>query len=393
MRLGYPFRYGEAERDKVAFTQNPHAHIDYLNPNPQICVIVPVSAYAPHELRVPGFTQQQNLDFINGHESWHCRDTKNSFIGLDPAELAKIDLTKPENAIGSPQALQMYAIANKQESLADVGALGDMIRKGADPKIIDNAIAWRQQMDDPTHMTIGSLEALKQKINEMGPDKFRKLDEEQARALYNGVVDGAGMTPGTVEKVITYMSGTQEIRDTIRESAKTDPEWQKALDTIKPYQMPPAKDSPEALAAQIPVVKPLTPDEQKVFDQLRQYNAEEMLQDRAFRDAGKITPATLTRAYGEMQEDLRKKLDKDPDNPFLQAQATKLQQSYVHVVQELDYVGANAKRGVDIYKKEPALKDMAPKTEDAPQQKKTELSESAPATAGGVKARRPTMGM
>jgi hypothetical protein len=122
---------------------------------------------------------------------------------------------------------------------------------------------------------------------------------------------------------------------------------QRALDFMAPYKIPSKDAKPEGLAG-----RPLTAAEQIAAEQVRNYKAEDMLQDRAFKDAKKITPATLVKAYGELQDDLRRKMEQDPGNPLYQAQAVKLQESFVHVTNSLDYVEANAKRGVDIMKKE-----------------------------------------
>jgi hypothetical protein len=82
----------------------------------------------------------------------------------------------------------------------------------------------------------------------------------------------------------------------------------------------------------------------------------QMLQDRAFEAEGKITPATLIRTFGEMQEELRGELRKNPEDPLLRAKVSKLQQSFITTVQSTDYVDVNARRGVDIFDKEPELK-------------------------------------
>ena len=410
MRTSYRFPYGEG--NKEATTQNPHAFADFFTNNPTLCPIVPASAYFPPEMRIPGTTHQQNLDLVNLHEAWHCRDTRNKIVGLTKEQSDKMEGEPPQMAIGDPVKLQAYATANAQETLADVGAAGDLIRKGADPKtIIESMTAWRADAYDTEHMTVAGLQELKHRIDDMGVGKFRKLNDDQARALYNDCAEKGAMSPAVVGQVISYMTSSEEIRELKRDLANTNPDLKQAVDAVAPYRLHAGGPPP-------PVVQPLTPDEQKIADQLRAYDAAKMLQDRAFRDAHKITPGTLVKAYGEMQEDLRRKIDKDPDNPLWQAQAVKLQESFVHVTSTLDYVDANAKRGVDILKAEASLSRFsfdpnapaAPPPEpaapqpDKPAGRKPPLIGDAsngpsteegvpPPTTGALRARRPTPGM
>jgi hypothetical protein len=358
MRMTYRFPYTDANTPEAS-TQNPHAFADILTNDPRVCAIVPASAFYPPELQVPGMTHQQNIDFINRHESWHCRDDRNKIVGFTQEQLDKMEDEDPQMAIGDPARLQAYATGNRQESLADVGSAGDLIRKGADPKIIDGIITWRADASDTVHMTIGALQELKHRIDDMGINKFRKLSDDQARALYNDCAEKGAMSPATAEKIISYMTSSDEVREAQREQAKNDPDMQRALDYMAPYKIPPKDQKTDG-------VRPLTPGEQAVAEQVRSYDAEKMLEDRAFRDARKITPATIVKAYGELQDDLRRKMDKDPGNPLYQAQAVKLQESFLHVTNSLDYVKANADRGVNIVREEgPAMSRFATPSSNA----------------------------
>src|SRR5262249_13113271 len=124
----------------------------------------------------------------------------------------------------------------------------------------------------------------------------------------------------------------------------------RAFELMKPYGDPMTQDQlltlkkAQALAASNPQAnsppQPLTPEEQKVFTQLATWEAAQMLQDRASAKDGKITPATLIKAYGKMQEELRAQIQQHPDDPLLHAKQGKLQQSFITTVQDLDYVDA-----------------------------------------------------
>lgn len=483
---------------KGAYTQAPSAHFDAFNTNPQVCVIVPTSAYAP-EYQLKGLSYQENIDFINRHESWHCMDNKFTMTGIPKEEVDKIRVGALETSLNSPDQLKAISIGNREESLADVGAAGDMIRKGGRLSLIDNVTAVRSGVpDDIIHYSVASLNGLKAKIEEMGIDKFRRLNDADARKLYESVVENTAMTPKMAEAVITYMRGSDADRDIVRNApenfrimealmtagaavhdgadpktlddaiARTGPGddkirtalttlrdqiseigverfrqlgdedaakiakalddsgatsggmtdtaatfWKadaagrattqkelaeyradvpRALDFVKPYGEPPNDAQKAALRAAPPEQpKPLSAAEQKVFEDLAKWDASQLLQDRAFKDEGKITPATLAHAYGKMQNDLRDQLEKNHDDPLLRAKVTKLQQSFITTVQKLDYVEVNAERGVDIFRKEAALTNFLIQQRQAgtPEAAPPEPEAAAPAAAPAEETAKP----
>ena len=67
-----------------------------------------------------------------------------------------------------------------------------------------------------------------------------------------------------------------------------------------------------------------------------------------------------------MQDELRESLDRQPDNKLWQAQASKLQQTFINTVGMTNYIGENASRGVDILKAEPLLSNLTPTAASAP---------------------------
>lgn len=358
--VGDGMHHGEnAPGEGFLYSQDPHAVKDLSSAAPQAAPIVPSSAYFPPSLRISGLSHEQNIDYINRHEGWHMADVKNLLPNLNAPEMKGFDMKHPEKSIGNPAHMAAVAMVNRQESFADVGAAGDMIREGADSAIIGKIIAWRQQSSEVGHMTAGALEQLQKKINDMGLDKFRALDDDSARALYEDAAVKGSLQPAQANTVLRYSSGTPAQRAALEQEALRSPETKAALDFTKPY-LAPHKN-------------PTTPQEDQALSrQLSNYHPADLLKDRAFTDAGKITPVSLARAYGQLQDELRQDLDRDPDNRLWQGQANKLQQTFINVVNMTDYIGENARRGVDIFAVEPALKGLA----SSPAAAKT--SEAAP---------------
>ncbi len=469
-----------------SYTQDASAHWDFFNKKPQACVIVPEPG-ADLAAAVPGLSYQENLDYSNLHEGWHCKNTMLDYSSVPKEVYAGVDQGAPEKSIGHEDQLKVFSIMDKGESLSDVGALGDMIRKGHGLNVIDKVQAWRNNnSEDYGHWASAALEGLKKKINEMGIDKFRKLNDKDAGKLYETVVNENAYTPREAEVIFQYRrkaddADRAELRDwksnfdtletmmstgaAVHDGADTKtldnaiaqaqvpqtrdalsalrsqintmgvdkfralgaddaaklaehltasgkvPDgiatnaadyWAappddrkamekmiadyktaipKALDIMKPYGEPPT-DAEKAAQAQAiadagaqanAAAKPLSPQEQEVFAQLAKWDAATMLQDRAFAKDGKITPATLIKAYGKMQEELRAQLVKTPDDPLLHAKVGKLQASFISTVQDLDYVDANAQRGVNIVAKEPALKEALKKLPPMPHTKLVQL--------------------
>lgn len=215
-------------------TQNPSAHHDFFSAGAQSCVIVPPSAYHPDAFNIPGLTPQQNRELINKHEGWHCLDHRSNFAGMTEEQV---------NKEGTPENAKAISILNRAESLADVGATGDMIRNGMGTDIIDKMIVWRQDTSDLEHMSIASLTALKAKINDMGIDRFRRLNDKDARALYENITDNNALTPGMADIAGAYQRASRaeqaefraELRDNREEVLKEAPEAEKAIAYVRAY--------------------------------------------------------------------------------------------------------------------------------------------------------------
>lgn len=217
-----------------SYTQNPSAHHDLYAAGAQSCVIVPPSAYHPDAFNIPGLSPQQNRELINKHEGWHCLDHRANFAGMDEDKV---------NKSGTPEYAKATSILNRAESLADVGATGDMIRSGMGTDIIDKMIVWRQSTEDLEHMTIASLTALKAKINDMGVDRFRRMNDKDVRALCENIADTNGLTPAMAEVAAAYQNSSRaeqaefrtELRDNRDDVLSEAPEADKALAFLRGY--------------------------------------------------------------------------------------------------------------------------------------------------------------
>ncbi len=137
-------------------------------------------------------TQQEFHAFNASHETWHCFDYR-------------YRADRGDGLIGA-------AKDNHAEMFADIGGAMEAVRHGADLSFIDKIAAeraaWvfltgparaRTAADDEGHFfsivynTQPGLYALKEKIQEMGIDNFRKLDRDQMRDLDYEIVEAHGL--------------------------------------------------------------------------------------------------------------------------------------------------------------------------------------------------------
>ncbi|MDE1153425.1 MAG: hypothetical protein PW788_12885 [Micavibrio sp.] len=339
-----PYRYGIQ-----MYTQDPLTIPDASTDKNGACVIVPSSDHSPY--LVPGFTYNQRLSFINRHEGWHCLDDRyptapvGQSIGLQGRPIADV--------LADKELMQTIANQTRKEALADVGALGDMIRfEGASLDVLDAASTWRAaNPHDILHISSPVIDAFKAHVAAYGIENFRKLPDNVAAEFYYGAVEEAGHTAKSVEYSLLYEATSRREQMAVRAKLDKEPEFHKALKYHQIYmRAEPAQADPAA---------PLTTAENAVYQQVRAYNGFQALDAKAFELDGKITPASLIHAYGQLQEGLLAKLKADPENAATPALMTKLQQSLLYGITRMDYVAANARHGVDIVKQEPSLAAFA----------------------------------
>lgn len=349
--------------------QIPSAFVNLTNKESDVCVLVP-SSERTIPFNLPGLTAQQRVSYINRHESWHCLDGRYSMDGIDEKAI-EAAMSTPIPGLASEDLRRKISIEFKKEAVADVGAMGDMIRQeGAGLEIFDAIIAFRDSnSDDLEHFSTPVLLEMRARITAMGIDAFRAMDDRQAADFYFKVTDEAGFNPETFRFLIYLAqaedSGDAEQRYLLDLAYAGEPEYRKAVDIVNYLKKLPETPG-SAISPEFAKDKPLTPAEQEIFRQVIAYPATDLLVDRAFEDHGKITPKTLIAAYGAMQEELLAVSRLAPDDRTLPLLMSKLQQSFQTIVRTADYVEENKRKGVDITAVEPSLALFRKDTSETP---------------------------
>jgi hypothetical protein len=190
MELSFSSQYGD-----MTYTQSPISIVNLYNISQpsRIAVIIPMPQHAM-PFNVPGMKNDVLLEYIDRHEGWHVLDVLTSFIGID-ASYMNSDSSRLVFSNGallrSSHAREFASRKLKQESLADVGALGDMIHAGHGPAIIEQVMRWREKSAavDGWHMTAPALERLQKKLAETGLEEFKKMNEKERRDFYMDIVE------------------------------------------------------------------------------------------------------------------------------------------------------------------------------------------------------------
>lgn len=338
--------YYESKFGIRTYTQDPTAVTNLKDPRPEACVVIPSSERAL-EVDIKGLSRADQVLFTNTHESFHCLDSKYNLRHLDPRKVEAVKKGTLVSQVNDRTALEIFATVYRKESFADAGAAGEMIRSGKGLDLIDKLASWRaEDTKDLQHLSSPVLKGLKDRIQEMGLDNFRKLSGPEAQKLYFEVTDAYGMTAKSLQNAIRFSTASGTEKQSYVARAQSDPDVAKAL-VMMTYLVQPHPAHPAAA---------LSSADQALAGTLKAWDADKLLDDKAFEMGRKITPATIIRAYNAMQEDLHGKMKAAPDNQLYPLQAIKLQQAFLTHARELDYVGVNAARGVDIVKAEPSLK-------------------------------------
>jgi hypothetical protein len=323
------------------------------------CVVVP-AAEAEQFFRIKGLNPEKNREFTNRHEAWHCRDDRYTH-GLKalknvPAFSPSTDISKVPN---DAKVREAYSLYHKKECVADVGALGDMIREGDDPKMIGDVIRKRNNDAwEARHFTSPVLEGFRREIAAMGVDKFRKLGEKQVQDFYYGVVDRYALSADGIGHVqqfealgsIRPVKGEGsffKIRKRIDEpGVKTAIDYRAAQKTAMREKNEEEMDF-NVTSDSYARAAPPSPAEKRAAAFLKTWDAGKTLEDRAFGNDRKITPESLVRAYIGLVDECQKKLKSDPANaPRYEGQIVRLNEALKEKVQRTDYVTANLERGV-----------------------------------------------
>jgi len=328
-------------------TQDPAAVYNAEKYTAQACVVVPSSDYTP--INIPGITAAERVSFTNRHEGWHCLDTRYLLQGLKMPK--DIDGITTAQILNSPDLLKGMSLTTRKESLADVGAIGDMIRhEGKGLEFLDAIRDWRRsQTRDVPHMSVLVLQGLRDAITGMGGiEAFRAMDERKMEDFYFAINERYGMQPKTYEYALRLDSAPNDaMRDSLARAFGGTPEFDKAV-AFRALYMQPAPAAPHYSAT-------LTRQEQATLRAVTSFNARRQLEDEAFKTSGKITPATMIAAYGRLQERFQEKLARNPDDATTPALMGKLQAVFVQDLTHIDYLTTNARRGVNLVNVEPSL--------------------------------------
>ena len=321
--------------------------------------------------RVPGMSYADNMEFINRHETWHIKDSWYDLSHLDRETVATVRGGFASNYIAnSDEAQEAFSLISRKEAISDISAIGDMMRdrKANSYQVLNQVIDWRQsRTEDDTHTSVPVLKGMKAEIEKMGFGNFMKMTEDQVHTFYHDVTEKYGMSPEAVADAANYAEASREDRKQMLAEKGSDPEMKKAMEFLSHQK---SASSDETFR-----------HEDDIKKKIDAYEPKQALLDRAFEIGTKITPETIILAHHEMADALfhqatdadvaARRLGQTP-NPLYRLEMAKLQETFVEVVQQTDYVEANRKRGVVIEEVEPALEKLA-----------------APATDGGLATARP----
>lgn len=291
----------------ISLKTNPHASAALQ----KICAITPADPSGM--LATRNLTALDVEAYTNYHEAWHCLDSKYNIVEPPLDALLLVSRNMPQEIIRSGDALSLISRINRTETFADQGAVGDMIREGYAIDIIDRIAEWRSSRStDYIHFTSPGLMALKERINAMGIDKFRLLQEQELEKLYYDVTDAHAFSPEKIKSFIVYTQAPPAKRVSMLAHGDIDPSI-RFNDMIK-QAFEAGETSP-----------PASPEEKKhVKTALDEWNAEKTLNDEATRVDGQTTPQSIVKAYGRLQDRLRESLKKDPHNLLYPEQLTLL---------------------------------------------------------------------
>ncbi|TAL27775.1 MAG: hypothetical protein EPN97_16410 [Alphaproteobacteria bacterium] len=315
------------------------------------CVLIPTSDFALQG-RVPQLTVEEDREYTNRHESWHCMDYSRSLRAFSDRDINAVDEETIAESVKNKTHLRIFSIEYNKEAFADVAALGDMVRAGHGMDVIDKIIEWRSRKTEGLqHRSMPVLEALKKDINAIGLGAFRAMPDEQAHGVYYTVMEQHGMTAKNIQVALKYGHASGKHKAKFDRAAAKDPEVANGI--IFSSILYPTEEAEEAAK------RPETAKELAIAATIAAWPALDTLKGEAFRESGKITPATLIRAYETLLDGLHAQMKENPADPLTDLRMTKLQQVFIDSLTTIDYVAANAEFGVDIVKAEPSLQKFS----------------------------------
>lgn len=350
--MGAADNMSDPYRSKVgifSYTQTASAFPNQTEAESRPCLIVPMSDHAL-PFTIKGLTFDQKTEYGNTHEGWHCLDNKYRLTAQQMAVLDTVSLKDFAAVKGNADAIAAGSSIHAMEMLADVASIGDMIRRGHDPKIIDAVIDWRTENtpSDFLHYSVPALQALKTHIAGTGLDTFRSTSHSDARDLYIRLTDENMLTPARFATALEYLTGDSMTRARLQvESAEND-DTRRAVAYAKIMTPDPMSDLIRSFG------RAITPADTTLVNNLQSWDFVAVLENEAMAVGGAITPASVIEAYGNVQDSLRRAIT--PENEVEQREKMTLMKTFfVNYVRKVDYVEANARHGVDI---EVAAKDI-----------------------------------
>lgn len=326
----------------ISYTQTASAFPNQSEPESRPCVIVPMSDHAL-PFTIPGLTFDQKTEFGNTHEGWHCLDNKYRLTAAQMAVLDTVDIKDFTALKGQPDAIAAASSIHAMETLADVASIGDMVRRGHDPKIIDAVIRWRtgNTPSDYLHYSVPALKALKTHIAETGLDAFRATTHDDARGLYIRLTDENILTPSRLATALDYVTGDSTTRARLQVESIENAETRIAVAYAKIMTPDPVGSLVRSFG------RVMTPPDTALQAKLKTWDFFSVLEKEAVAVGGAITPASVIEAYGNVQDSLRRAIT--PENEVEQREKMTLMKSFfINYVRKIDYVEANARHGIDI---------------------------------------------
>lgn len=325
----------------------------------QARIIVPISDFML-SLHIPGLSRQEMVEFTNRHEGWHAIDYVHSDDDVNYDSLRANPPVTVQDMINNVEYMKSAAYHYNSEVYADVGAAGDMVRAGKGLDLIDNVIDWRAlHPDDPRHMSPPVLTELKKCIEKMGLDAFRALDETQTTAVYDSVMQSAGMNVRRLQLAYEFMALEKEDRLSYLVLHQNDPEFSRAYAFARRFIAYHDNDNPEA---EVKTVQKVPVDIQAAIDSVGNWDARTALEKEAIRTDGMVTRVSMAKAYLTMMQDFDEKLNQ-ATTPAERISAglhmSRLKSVYINVMEDINLVVTNMRYGIDMLEKDPSLKEAA----------------------------------
>ncbi len=318
----------------ITYTQKPSVNWDDAAPG--VCLVVPSSDYAiASGFYINGFGVAGTTLFANLHEGVHVQDVRLNFAGMDLDSIQKTLDSGNAAIVSDPTAIKYLCLKYNGESLADIGALGYLIYStSAGTEIIDQLKAWRMgRPDDNLHLSFPVLDELKRRIDLIGIDQFRSIEEDSLRTFYYSILDDKGITPARLTHVLKIGLAGDAKDAYVKEHIKDeDCVW--ALEMLKAQA---AKDTVLVFGEH-----KMSSAERKAAREISDWNAKDSLLQTAFKSDGIITPATLIAAYGTLHRNLEAETANNPERAATcRQERIRLKSAFIDLMTTANFVKLN----------------------------------------------------